>query len=133
MGEVEGQRHVVFGFVAGVSEHHTLVPGTLLCGDVALHTALDVGALLVDGAQDAARVAVEAERPAVIAYAVDEVADYNRNIDVSVGSHFAGHHHLAGGDHSFYGDFGCGVECEELVEQRVAYLVGNLVGMPFGN
>ena len=29
VAQVEGERHIVLGFAAGISEHHSLVPGSL--------------------------------------------------------------------------------------------------------
>ena len=74
--EPDRHRHQVFGLVAGVAEHHPLVAGAdlvvvvagagpLLDGLVDAHR--DVGRLLVDRRDDAAGVAVEAERLAVVA------------------------------------------------------------------
>ena len=54
VGQVERNGHVVFGLVASVAEHHALVAGTLVVFLLTAHAAVDVGALLVDGAQYAA-------------------------------------------------------------------------------
>ena len=55
VGQVERNGHVVFGLVAGVQpKHHALVAGTLVVFLLTAHAAVDVGALLVDGAQYAA-------------------------------------------------------------------------------
>ena len=51
MGEVEGQRHVVLGLVAGIAKHHSLVAGALLVRILALYASVDVGALLMDGVE----------------------------------------------------------------------------------
>ena len=84
--------HEVVGLVAGVAEHHALVAGALavelLLGDVgALLVGLvdalgDVGRLRVDRRHDAAGVAVEADRLAVVADALDRLAGDAGDLDV---------------------------------------------------
>lgn len=59
MCQVDGHRHIVLGLVACVSEHHSLVAGALIVVVAVVDTTVDVVALLVDGRQNAARIAVE--------------------------------------------------------------------------
>ena len=42
VGEVDGERHVVLGLLAGKAEHHALVAGTLVLGLGAPHALEDV-------------------------------------------------------------------------------------------
>ena len=74
MAQVEGQRHVVGGLVAGVAEHHALVAGALVLGIIALYAAVDVGALLVEGREHSARFGFEFKLAAVVAYVLDDLA-----------------------------------------------------------
>ena len=48
MGKVKGQRHVIAGFVSGVTKHHSLVAGSLVFFFHALHALVNVGRLFVD-------------------------------------------------------------------------------------
>ena len=52
--QVQRHGHQALGLVGGISEHHTLVAGTLLVLVAIVHAAVDVLALLVDGGQYAA-------------------------------------------------------------------------------
>ena len=45
----QGERHVILRVAAGVTEHHSLVAGTLFLFARAHDAAVDVGALVVDG------------------------------------------------------------------------------------
>ena len=59
MRQIERHGHVVFCFVAGITEHHALVAGTLFVFVLAVDAAVDVVALLVNSRQNAARIAVK--------------------------------------------------------------------------
>ena len=50
VAQVQRQGHKVLRVAAGIAEHHALVAGALLLSVPALHAAVDVRALLVDGA-----------------------------------------------------------------------------------
>ena len=85
--EPDRHRHEVFGLVAGVAEHHSLVAGADLVEAVAGAGALldrlvdadrDVGRLVVDRRDDPAGVAVEPVGLAVVADATDGVAHDTR-------------------------------------------------------
>ena len=52
--ECERKRHVLFCVTACVSEHHTLVTGSLCVGVFTYDTTVDVHALLMEGRKDAA-------------------------------------------------------------------------------
>ena len=82
--EVEGERHVVVGLVAGVAEHHALVAGALVHGFGAFHAAVDVGRLFVYGREHAAGVAVELVFAAGVADAVDDPAGHLVQVDVGL-------------------------------------------------
>ncbi|CDF22597.1 putative uncharacterized protein [Prevotella sp. CAG:617] len=59
VGQRKWQRHVGIGFVIGITEHHALIAGSLRHGVLALHATVDVGALLMDGAENTATLGVE--------------------------------------------------------------------------
>jgi hypothetical protein len=130
----ENQRggHVFARFVAGVTEHDALVAGALLV--VALHHALvDVGALFVDGGENAAGVAVEH----VVAPGVPDAVDYAScdvlYVHVRLRTYLARNDHQTCGTEGFAGHLRFGIAAEEFVEDRVGYLVRDFVGMPFRN
>ena len=53
MGQVERHRHIVLCLIGGIAKHHALVASSLVIIVLAVHAAVDIGTLLVDGSQDA--------------------------------------------------------------------------------
>ena len=97
--EPDRHRHEVFGVVARVAEHHALVAGADLVVRVAGADLLlvrlvdahrDVGRLLVDRHDHAARLAVDAVRGVGVADAADRVAGEAREVDVRLGADLTG-------------------------------------------
>ena len=100
--------------VAGVAEHHApvagadllvgVVAGLAVLGLVGLVDALrDVGALVVDGVEHAARVAVEAVLRAVVADLAQHLARDGRHVDVCLRADLARHDDHARGGHGLAG------------------------------
>ena len=90
--EHDRQRHQLVGLPGGVAEHHPLVARSLAVQRVAVTVLLlvrvvdalrDVGRLLVDRDDDAARLGVEAELRARVADLADPLADEARDVDVA--------------------------------------------------
>ena len=113
--QVERYGHVAVRLVSGVAEHHALVAGALPHLFLTANAAVDVVALLVDGAEDAARVAVEHVFRLGVADAVDGVARYGLQVNVCLRAHLAHYHHLTGGHETLYGAVCPRVVGEELV------------------
>ena len=145
MRHIECQRQVFRSLVHGVPEHHALVAGALQFGLVAVvafvqalgllgvDATVYIFALAVDGAEYSTTVAVEAVCAAGIAYAADYVAYHYRYVDIGVGINLARHHNLAGGYKCFQSHMAVRVAGQELIEQRVADLVGNFVRVSLRN
>ncbi len=133
MAEIQRQRHIVGSLVDSESKHHALVACTLVFLYFAVDSAVDVGALFVEGRQDAACIAVKAEVAAVISYVGNHLAGHSLQVDVCFGIDFPGDNYLTGGDKSLACHLRLRVLGKELVEYGVAYLVGNLVGMTLGH
>ena len=132
----------VVGLVARVAEHHSLVAGADLVVRVAgagplldrlVDTHRDVGRLLVDRDDHAARLAVDAERGVGVADAADRVAGEAGDVDVRLGADLAGDHAQAGRDQRLARDAAVGVLGQHRVEDAVADLVGHLVGVTLGD
>ena len=115
VGQLDGQRHVVVHFVAGVTEHHALVARTLLLQRRTLHALVDVGRLAVDGGDDTARFVVELVVTLGVADTLDGAARHIVNGDVPFGLHFAGADHKTGGHQRFARHFRLGVLREKSV------------------
>ncbi len=109
VGQIDWHGHKGRGLVAGISEHHALVTGTHLV-DLVLALAVlglkgfvdtlrDVSALLVDGVDDAAGVAVKAVLGAGVANLANGVADDLLDIHICLGTNLAGNDDKARGGH----------------------------------
>src|SRR5450432_2293460 len=93
----------------------------------------DVVALLVVGDQHSAALVVDAVLGVVVADALDGVARDLDVVDVGVGRDLAGEHHQAGVAERLGGDTRARVLPEDRIEDGVGYLVGDLVGVAFGD
>ena len=111
--EHDRQRHQLLGLVRRVAEHHSLVAGADLVERIlvaVLHlerrvdALRDVGRLLVERDDHAARVGVEAELRARVADLADALAHEARNVDVGVRRDLAGDDDEAGRDQRLAGD-----------------------------
>lgn len=131
--QVECERQVARGLGAGVAKHHALVAGALVLLLAAVHAAVDVARLLVYGGEHAAGVGVEHVGALVVANLLDGATSHVGEVDIRLRLHFACEHHLSGGDEGFARHLRLWVESEKLVENSIANLIGNLVGVPFGN
>src|SRR5262249_43665094 len=89
----------------------------------------DVGRLLVDRNDDAARVGVEAVLGARVADALDRLAHEGADVDVRLSRHLAGDDDETRRDQRLAGDAACRVARERGVENGG----GDLVGMAFGD
>ena len=92
---------------------------------------MDVGTLLVYGAQHTTTVAVKHIFGLGIADAVDHLACYALQVNVCRTRHLARQEHLSGGYHRLACHVGLRVEGQQLVKHSVTNLVGHLVGMSF--
>ena len=97
VAQIQRQGHVVLRVPACVAEHHALVSGALVLPVLALHAAVDVRALLMDGAQYAAAAGVKHVFGLGVAYFADCVTDGVLDVHVGFGLHFTHNHHHAGG------------------------------------
>ena len=144
MRQVDGGGHEGGGFVAGVAEHHPLVAGAdlvqFLVGDLAalgfervIHAEGDIGALAADGGKDRAGVAVEALVAAVVADFLDHLAHEIVEVDKGAGGDLAENHDKAGLGGGFACHAAAGVLLEAGIQDGVADLVAEFVGVPFSD
>ena len=105
----------------------------MLVGVLALHAAVDVGRLLVDGGKHAARFAVELVLALVVAYSVNHTPRGLHQVDVGFRLHLAGNHHLSSGHKRLARHFRLRVVGEQFVNDGIGNLVSHFVGMTFRN
>ncbi len=146
LGDRDRERHELRGVVAGVAEHQALVAGAALVelvlrgADARLVTGVDTGGdvarLGADGDLDAARGAVEALLRGVVADVEDRLADDVRDGGVRRRADLAGDDDEAGGQQGLDRDAQVGAVAvlgHQVVEDRVADAVGDLVGVTLGH
>ena len=133
VAQVQRKRHVVFGVPAGVAEHHALVAGALLVFAGAFHAAVDVGALFMQGAENAAAGGVEHVVGLGIADPADGVAHGGLDIHIGLGLDLSHNHDHAGRAETLAGHFGLRVLFQKFIQDGVADLVRHFVRVPFGH
>ncbi len=126
--ELDRHGHQLGSLVAGEAEHHALIAGA-----AGVYTHGDVRGLLLDGADDAASLGVEAVLGARIADVADYFASEIGEINVGRGGNFAGDDNEARGDERLAADAAHRIVLQDGVEDGVGNLVGNLVGMALGD
>lgn len=141
--EVDRERHQLGRLVARVAEHQALVARALLVELVlvTLDTRLvgrvdalgDVGGLRADGHRHAAGGAVEALLRGVVTDLEDLLAHELRDRRVRLGRDLTGDVHEARGDERLHGDPGGRVLPQKCIENGVADLVSDLVGVTLGH
>ena len=135
VGVVDGGRHHVRSFIAGVAEHHALVAGPLF-GEAAHplgHALRDVRGLPVDADHHLRVVGAEPHRGVVIADFPDRIQRDILPVHLGTGGDFPRDHHQVGGGQRFTGHTTLRILRQTGVEDRVGNLVAHLIRMPFGN
>ena len=129
----EDQRsgHVLARLVAGVTEHYTLIARALLVGIVTHNTLIDIGRLLVDCREYAARSGVELILAAIVTYAIDDAAHDTLYVDIRLRTHLARHHYKTRGAERLARHLRLGVVTQKFIEDSIRNLIRHLVGVPF--
>ena len=128
LGQRDGQRHQLGGLVAGVAEHHALVPspvvqavvlGALLGLQTLVHAHGDVGGLLIDGGDHRACVTIKAELGPVIADLLHNLSGDLWDVHITGGSDLPHHVDQAGGRRGLTGHPGVRVLGQDGVQYRI--------------
>ena len=142
--EHDRQRHQLVCLVGRVAEHHSLVAGAdpverVVVARVMLHferrvdALRDVGRLLVERDDHAARLGVEAVLRTRVTDRLDPLAHEPRDVDVGRRRDLAGDDDEPGRDQRLARHAAGGIVGQDCVENRVRDLVGDLVGVTFGD
>jgi hypothetical protein len=94
---------------------------------------VDVCRLVVEGRKDTAGLGLEHILALGVADAPDHLAGDFLHVEVGFGLDFAGQHDLPSGDERLAGNLAAGVKGEEIINERVRNLIGNFVGVSFGD
>ena len=130
---VDGGRHQLGRFIAGVAEHQALVASALIQVNAStfIDALRDVRRLLVVGHQHGATLVVDAVFRVVVADAFDGLARNLNIIHIGVRGNFASQHHQTRVAQGFGSHAGGRVLSQDGVKDGVGNLIGNLVGMAF--
>ena len=131
MREVEGERHIVFSLICGITKHHSLVASTLIHRVFTFHATIDVRTLFMNGTQHATRVTFKHILTLGIANTFNHLASHEWHVDISLGFHFASQHHLSCGHQRFAGHLGVRVISQQFVENGVRDLIRHFVWVSF--
>lgn len=113
--------------IGSITEHDTLVTGTVVLQVTVVETLGDIGRLLLDGDQDVTGLVVETLFRVVVADLLDSVSDNGLEVDSSLGGDFTEDHDHTGLGGSLTSDLGVGVFSETGVQDGIGDLVTDLV------
>ena len=100
---------------------------------LAANAHVDVRTLLVQRLENTATLRLELVGGFGIAYVVNRAADDSRQINILLGGHLAGYEYLTGGNHCLAGYVSRRVKSKKIVQNSVADLVSDFVGVSFGH
>ena len=133
MTNFEGQGHVALGLVGGIPKHHALITSALGFGCVFFDALVDVRRLFVDGRNNPAGIGIEHVFGFGITNATNRIAGDHLSVHIACCFDFTGQDGQARCDQGFASNFGAGILGQEGIQEGVRYLVGDFVGMAFGN
>ena len=140
MGQADGQRHQLWGFVAGVAKHDPLIAradsieriAVMVIGFV--DSLGDIGGLLIEGDQYGTTVGIKAtSSSAAIPDRFDHPTHQAVEIDPGRGGHLAGDQAEARVDNGFAGHAAGRILGQQGIEHGITDLITDLVRMPLGN
>lgn len=105
----DGQGHELLSLVGGVTEHDTLITGTVILEGAVVKALRDIRGLLLDGDEDVAGLVVEALGGVIVANLLDGVADDTLVVELGLGGDLAEDHDHAGLGCGLASDLGVGI------------------------
>ena len=125
MSRINGERHILFGFVTRKTKHHTLISCTLLLEEAFSygHALRDIWRLPVKSGEDSAGVRIKTKGRVGKADVADDLPGDVHIANLCTCSNFSGNDYHAGFDECFARHSAIRV----LLYQRVEDAVGNLV------
>ena len=136
--KADGQRHTFGSFIAGISEHHSLIARTdiigvgvaVFCFKALVNAHCNIGGLSVYCADNRKGMAVKAVFGLVIANFKHNIANELRNINIAVCDNFAHYHYHARCCAAFAGNARIRVIAQHCIKHGVRDIVADLVRMP---
>lgn len=113
--------------VGSITEHDTLVTGTVVLQITVVQTLGDIGRLLLNGNQDVTCLVVETLLRVIVTDLLDGVSDNGLEVNSGLGGDFTENHDHTGLGSGFTGDLGVGVLGQTGVQDGIRDLVTDLV------
>ena len=133
MAQLNGQRHVVIRFAAGIAEHHTLISGAAFQRILVVYAHGDIRTLVVHGYVNTAAVGIKTVTGFGISDIPDDPASDILIIHMGLGGDLSHDVELIHGGESFAGYPGSRVAGKKCIQDRVGYPVAEFIGMSPGN
>ena len=108
-----------------------MVPRALLLGLGAFYALVDVAGLLVDSAQYPAGLGVKHVLALRVTDARNHIAGDGLHVQIRMAFYLAREDDLPSGHQRFTRDLGARIKRQKLVNQSIADLISNLIGMSF--
>ncbi len=128
MGQQNGHRHELFGFIAGEAEHQALVTGT-----ASIHSPGNVERLALYGGHHSAGIGVEAKFGSRVTDIPNHTPHQVLIIQIGARGNLTGHDDQSGRQQGFAGHAPLGVLGEHRIEHGIGNLIGNLIGVTLGH
>jgi len=116
VGKNNGERHQFRGFRSGISEHETLITGTVVFERALVETLGNVGRLLFNGDKDVAGLVIETLRRVVIPNVPDGFSDNLLVVYLGLGRDFTEDHDHSGLGSGLASDLGVWVLFQAGIE-----------------
>ena len=132
VGEQQGKREELRGFVGGISEHDTLITGTKIFEAlVELETLRNIGRLLLNGDSKMEGLVVKTLGRVIVADILDNIADNLLVVELGLGGDLTKDHNHTSLGRGLASDLGEGIICQAGVKDGVRDLITDLVRMAF--
>jgi len=132
VGQIDRQRHQRRRLLAGVSKHQSLIPRTDRSASL-IDTLVDIGRLFADSVEHAGGTVVEAVKCIGITDFADHLSGDILHRGVGDGFEFTRYDAESVGEECFACYTGIGIPFYDVIENRIADLIGHFVGMAFGD
>ena len=125
VGEDDGKRHQFWGLGSGISEHETLITGTVVLERTLVKTLGDVRRLLFNGDEDVAGLVVKTLFRVVVPNILDGFPNDLLVVDLGLGGYFAENHDHSGLGGGLTGDLGewvlfqTGIKLREICQRLI--------------
>ena len=129
MCQIERNWHVIVRLITSITEHHTLVTSPLVLIITIVNTTVYIITLLMNSRKNTTAITIKLIFSLGITNVINGLTCYGLQINIFFRAYFAHDDNLPCRIKSLYSATRMLVISQELVEQSITYLVGNLIRM----